>query len=462
MNALNDLSTEVRFRERMRGYDFEEVDSYVKAVSRAVANGKDQISDLQQRLAQTETHSGNGDGLNETREMLLRTLVLAQRTADTAISEARTEARSITDSARERAAKTVAEAEAAANERLRSSEERAVRTVAEAEENCQLILSEAKRTAAAELAVERSRKIQEIEALEAARADLEAATAAIGARLDSERSQLRSLAASFQSFVEQFEPVTDPGDSTGGPAGPGGSDQGMEIDGSAMPGAGQLLAEPEDEAGHGSQVPAIGFSLDPGDEAAAAEHDPGNEAAAAEQAGGTASAEQAALTDDTASAEQAAKTDDAAAEHDPGNEAAASAEQATDDAAVEEALAGTLATDTLPGLPPVEWAGEDAGPAGAASPSAYPAGPVGAGQAHQASADPHRCADTVAAPATHSADTRSPELFDIEAEEDDEFIEQLRQVVSSDAPLPRADAAMAAFFDHDEGTGRGGRLGPRA
>ena len=167
MNALNDLTTEVRFRERMRGYDFEEVDSYVKAVSRAVAQGRDQISDLQQRLAQTEPHSGNGDGLNETREMLLRTLVLAQRTADAAISEARTEARSITDSARERAAKTVAEAEAAANERLRSSEERAAHTLAEAEENCQLILSEAKRTAAAELAAERSRKIEEIDALEA-------------------------------------------------------------------------------------------------------------------------------------------------------------------------------------------------------------------------------------------------------------------------------------------------------
>ena len=77
----------------------------------------------------------------------------------------------------------------------------------------------------------------------------------------------------------------------------------------------------------------------------------------------------------------------------------------------------------------------------------------------------------------------SPELFDMDAEEDDEFIEQLRQVVSSDAPLPDGDAAMAAFFDHDDGAGperpasaanrsgnsagsgasdRGSRLGPRA
>ena len=187
MNALNDLSTEVRFRERMRGYDFEEVDSYVKTVSWAATQAAEQISGLQQRLAQTESHSGNYEGVPETRELLLRTLVLAQRTADAAVSEARTEAKSITDFAQQRAAKTVAEAEAAANERLRSSEERAVQTLTEAEENCQLILAEAKRTAAAELATERARKIQEIQALEATRAELEAATTAIQARLENER-----------------------------------------------------------------------------------------------------------------------------------------------------------------------------------------------------------------------------------------------------------------------------------
>ena len=260
MNALNDLTTEVRFRERMRGYDFEEVDSYVKAVSRAVAQGRDQISDLQQQLAQTESHAGNGDGLSETREMLLRTLVLAQRTADMAISEARAEARSITDSAQERAAKTVAEAEAAANERLRSSEERAANTLSEAEENCQLILNEAKRTAAAELATERARKIEEIEALEATRADLEAATAAIQARLDSERSRLGSLATSFQSFVEQFEPATDPCDSGGVLTVADGSDQYIEIDESQMPGAGESAAEPVDEADGDAHTEPVGES----------------------------------------------------------------------------------------------------------------------------------------------------------------------------------------------------------
>ena len=437
MDALNDLTTEVRFRERMRGYDFEEVDSYVKAVSRAVSQGRDQISDLQQRLAQTESHTGNGDGLGETREMLLRTLVLAQRTADMAISEAREEARSITDSAQERAAKTVAEAEAAANERLRSSEERAANTLSEAEENCRLILSEAKRTAAAELASERARKIEEIEALEATRADLEAATAAIQARLDSERSQLGGLAASFQSFVEQFEPVTYPGDSSGMPTTADGSGRGIEADESPTPGAGEPTAAPEDEAeGAAHTEPAGESPLDPGEEAPAAGHDPGEEAPAAEQT--------------------------------------------TDAVVVEDSIADALTTDAPdldapPDLPQVERAEEDADrDADTAEDAAeddwgtvYAAGPVGVGETHRESTGPRPSdradtADTVAAPAMRSAEARSPELFDIEAEEDDEFIEQLRQVVSSDAPLPSADAAMAAFFDHDEGAGRGGRLGQRA
>ena len=461
MNALNDLSTEVRFRERMRGYDFEEVDSYVKAVSRAVATGRDQISDLQQRLAQTESHGGNGDGLNETREMLLRTLVLAQRTADTAVSEARTEARSITDSARERAAKTVAEAEAAANERLRSSEERAAQTLAEAEENCQLILSEAKRTAAAELAVERARKIEEIDALEATRADLEAATAAIQARLDNERWQLRSLATSFQSFVEQFEPVADPGDSTGELTEAGGPARETEVDGTTMPGPGGMAAEFGDGADPGVQEePAAEFSLEPGGESPVAEPGPGEGVPADEQ--------------DTGEGAPAAEQD--TGEGVPADEQDTGEEVPADDDAGEvlgNALAAgatdRLTADTEPDLPPVGWAGEDADTADAAPADAAPdgadsTGPAVAEQARQGSADPRPSdgPETVAAPVMHSAKTGTPELFDIEAEEDDEFIEQLRQVVSSDAPLPGADAAMAAFFDHDEGTGRGGRLGQRA
>ena len=193
-----------------------------------------------------------------------------------------------------------------------------------------------------------------------------------------------------------------------------------------MPGPGEMAPEPEDDTDPDAPVePSIEFSPDPSDEAPAAK--------------------QAGDFDAAGDAEQAGDAEDA-------------------DAALADALAtDTLTADTLPGVPPVGWADEGADTVDTAPGSAYPAGHVEA-EPHQRPADPHPGdgRQTVAVPATPSAETRSPELFDIEAEEDDEFIEQLRQVVSSDAPLPSADAAMAAFFDHDEGGGRGGRLGQRA
>ena len=218
MNALSDLAAEVKFRERMRGYDYEEVDNYVKTVSRVAAQAKERIAELEHRLAQFESQDGNDEGVTEIRETLLRTLVLAQRTADSAVSEARSEAQSITDSAKERAAKTVSEAETAANERLRSAEERAARMLSESEENGQIIIAEAKRTAAAELASEREQAQEELRDLETTRGDLESVVAEIQARLDSERDTLRSLAVSFQSFVEKFEPADNvDGDRRQGP-----------------------------------------------------------------------------------------------------------------------------------------------------------------------------------------------------------------------------------------------------
>ena len=396
MNALSDLASEVKFRERRRGYDYEDVDSYVKSVGRAAAQAKDRIAELEHRLAQHESQAGNDDGGTEIRETLLRTLVLAQRTADSAVSEARSEAKSITDSAKERAAKTVSEAETAANERLRSAEERAARMLAESEENGQLIIAEAKKTAAAELATERERAQVELRDLETSKSELETVAAEIQARLDNERDMLRSLAASFQSFVEKFEPVAD--------------DASTDGDGAEALEASEDIAEEE-------EAPPSAADATQEDQALEADPEPG----------------------------------------------------------VEQALpVGAVDAATVPDLPMVEWeedidhephdSSEGIGTAVsepvAADVVRLEPSASGNGSANGESDDSFR-ADEVPStgPATMPFGVDSPELFDMDAEEDDEFIEQLRQVVSSDAPLPDGDAAMAAFFDHDDG---GGRLGPRA
>ena len=205
MRALQELGAEVRFSERKRGYDQTEVDEFVASVRRTAAEAQAHISELRKRLGAAESQGESGS--HEIRETLLRTLVLAQRTADTAVAEARTEAESIADSARERASKTVAEAEAAADERLRSSEERAAALLAEGEEQSQAIIAEGKRVAAAELAAERARATEELAAMQDTKEQLETNLAELAARMDAERETLSTTSAALQQLVEQFAPV---------------------------------------------------------------------------------------------------------------------------------------------------------------------------------------------------------------------------------------------------------------
>ncbi len=426
MNALSDLATEVKFRERMRGYDYEEVDDYVKQVSRAAVQAQDRIAELEHRLAQRESPEGSDDGDPEMRETLLRTLVLAQRTADSAVSEARSEAKSIIDSAQERAAKTVSEAEAAANERLRSAEERAALMLAESEENGQLILAEAKRTAAAELATERERAQEELRDLEASKAEMTTVVAEIQTRLNSERDTLRGLSDSFQSFVDMFEPVT-----------------GIEDDSAAVDEAAAADTEASDAAVDDAKAgDAAEVSAEIAEESVA----DGEEAAPS-------------AADDTAA--------DQAAEADPESMPSSDSTSRTGDGPAEEALPADVHVDdgdAVPEVPVVAWddeIGRDRS-AGADTavlePVAADMVPLGNGSASREPADRFGGEIAAAGPATMPFGVDGPELFDIDAEEDAEFIEQLRQVVSSEAPLPDGDAAMAAFFDHDDGaSARSGR-----
>ena len=58
---------------------------------------------------------------------------------------------------------------------------------------------------------------------------------------------------------------------------------------------------------------------------------------------------------------------------------------------------------------------------------------------------------------TDAVDAEASEKDEVnEIADDDEFIEQLRKVVNSQAPAAASEEAMAAFFDHDENASRGG------
>lgn len=95
------------FREAWRGYRHEDVDELLDRAALTVERLQGQVERLSERLARVEEEAGLG---READEMLRRTLLLAQRTADAAVSEARERAQRLTSEAEARAQAIVSEA----------------------------------------------------------------------------------------------------------------------------------------------------------------------------------------------------------------------------------------------------------------------------------------------------------------------------------------------------------------
>ena len=87
----------VQFREKLRGYHPDDVDAFVSAVAKAVESLEHRAKIAEAKLAEMESRS---TAAVEAEDSLRRTLVLAQRTADAAIHEARVEADRIKEESR--------------------------------------------------------------------------------------------------------------------------------------------------------------------------------------------------------------------------------------------------------------------------------------------------------------------------------------------------------------------------
>ena len=160
----------VQFREKLRGYHPDDVDAFVAAVAQAVESLEQRAKVAESRLAELESRSS---AAVEAEDSLRRTLVLAQRTADAAIQEARDEADRIKEQTR--AQREAADAELAD---LRS------RMHADAEEEGRL---------------ERARLLEE-------RTALQRDVAALEAHLDRERERLRIYFTDQLRRVDEGEP----------------------------------------------------------------------------------------------------------------------------------------------------------------------------------------------------------------------------------------------------------------
>ncbi len=139
----DDVETQV-FREKMRGYDQDEVDAFLDKVAdrlRQLAAERDELVERIGRIQDDATES------MDTERLLKRTLIMAQRTADQAVADANEQAETTTADADRYAAEVVSQAERKVAELTEDAERRAAETTGEAERRASELLDDARREA---------------------------------------------------------------------------------------------------------------------------------------------------------------------------------------------------------------------------------------------------------------------------------------------------------------------------
>ena len=108
MELTPKLLTEVEFPDQRKGgYAKDQVDDFLERVAAAVGELLTRLEDAEERAARLERELAERPDEDEVR----RTLVLAQRTAVSAVEEARAEAKQLVEAAQDEAAAKVAELE---------------------------------------------------------------------------------------------------------------------------------------------------------------------------------------------------------------------------------------------------------------------------------------------------------------------------------------------------------------
>lgn len=97
MEVTPEAVREGKFREALRGYNRDDVDEFLERVASGIAVLQERLRQATERATRAESQATEAAELDES---LRRTLVLAQRTADLAVEEARREAAQLIDDAR--------------------------------------------------------------------------------------------------------------------------------------------------------------------------------------------------------------------------------------------------------------------------------------------------------------------------------------------------------------------------
>ena len=111
---------EVEFRDRLRGYDTDEVDDFLERAALGFEELLAQVAAATERAERAERHSADLPTSDD--DSIKRTLVLAQRTADMAVKEAQAEAEAMLAEARSSAAVMLNDAKDSSDKALAAAE----------------------------------------------------------------------------------------------------------------------------------------------------------------------------------------------------------------------------------------------------------------------------------------------------------------------------------------------------
>ncbi len=217
---------DVEFRERFRGYDPDEVDAFLEQVARSALELDQKLKDALERAEKAEARAREAGDADEA---LRRTLVLAQRTADAAVSEAETRAAALMAEAEGKAAaaqsdadrqasSTRGEADAYALRTRQQADDHAAAKVSEAEAQVAEMLADAERDAREGAEDLRQRLRTEVSALEALRERLRTDAGRLEAHIAIQRQRVLATVEALQRLttdpdalreapVPEFKPV---------------------------------------------------------------------------------------------------------------------------------------------------------------------------------------------------------------------------------------------------------------
>jgi DivIVA domain-containing protein len=248
---------DIEFRtKKVGGYDPDEVDDFLEQVAAGIEELRERAGKADERVAAADARARAADeraadaemraqNAAETDDTLKRTLVLAQRTADSAIKEAE-----------EEAVRTIA-----------AAQERAERIVQDAETTSRRMLEEAEVQATKGVEERRAELLREIAVTEQTRDAMLNDVQVLEQHLGAQRERLQRAAADLQRLVDEpgFSPVPVP--ELSGASGrdvPVGSVVSIadDIEAAAPP----TETEPEEDAAAGDEAGELVESVEDGDE----------------------------------------------------------------------------------------------------------------------------------------------------------------------------------------------------